>query len=291
MTLSSLSRFIAVDPAIRFSALQVGKLNSRFQVIRGWPEKTPVEGLLIHSKVTEKFLREIEGLKWVAVRAKNTDYAPSIPGIQKFGIPSLGAYAVTEHTFALILGLKKQLFKSDHQVKTGLWREGMELNGDLRGSTLGIVGCGTIGSQVAAIAHLFGMKVIVAASPKSSKPTDLPLSEVLGQSDILTIHVPGGGNDNLIGDKELSLMKPTAILINTSRGNVIDEEALKWALDEERLAGAGLDVFKEEPPKALSSPLAFHPKVLATPHMGFQTKLTLEEMSDALVQTVLDTIK
>lgn len=273
MSMSSIIRRIGVDPIIQLNSCQLARLKSRFEVITAWP-KVPVEGLLVHSKVSETFLKEIEGLQWVAVRAKNTDYVPKTLGLRVFGTPSLGAGAVSEHVFALILGLYKQIIPSHQNVQTGLWRQTLAPNRELSGKTLGLVGYGTIGKQVGDLAKAFGMKLSIVTSSQGS------LEELLKESDIVSLHVSQAAKQ-IISAKELALMKPTAILINTSRGYAVDQKALLAALEEGKIAGAGLDVYAEEPTQLMNQ------KILCTPHMGFNTEETLEKMNEALVNLVI----
>lgn len=274
--MSSIIRRIGVDPIIQLNPCQMTRLKSRFEVITTWPN-VPVEGLLVHSKVSETFLKEIHGLQWVAVRAKNTDYVPKTLGLRVFGTPSLGAGAVSEHVFALILGLYKQTIPSHQNVQTGLWRQTLAPNRELSGKTLGLVGYGTIGKQVGEIAKAFGMKLSIVTSSQGS------LEELLKESDIVSLHVSQAAKQ-IISAKELALMKPTAILINTSRGYAVDQKALLAALEEGKIAGAGLDVYAEEPTQLMN------PKILCTPHMGFNTEETLEKMNEALVNLVIKEI-
>lgn len=288
MSMSSICS-IAIDPAIKLSPSMIRRLSSRFTVYQGWPEKMPVKGLLVHSKLSESFLKTIEGLEWIAVRAKNTDYVPSLPGIRKFGIPSLGAIPVAEHTFALILGLYKHLAESNLNIKQGRWQEGLGLNRELYGKTLGIIGYGSIGQRVGQIAAAFGLNILIAQSTADSRSGQVSLEELMAKSDIVTIHITPKTTEPLINKSNLCFMKKEAILINTSRGCVLDEGDVKDALDACMIAGVALDVFKDEPPSNFS--LAYHKKVLATPHRGYQTEESLDRMNEALVEAVLKEVR
>jgi D-3-phosphoglycerate dehydrogenase len=163
-------------------------------------------------------------------------------------------------------------------MKAGEWSK-KELEGSLlSGKTLGLIGLGNIGTKVAKIAKAFGMKILVTKrTPPSRELLELlegefvQADELLKRSDIVSIHVPlTDQTAGMIGEKELSLMKKGAILINTSRGGIIDEDALLNSLRSGRLGGVGLDVYRAEPPKNLE--LVKLPNVVCTPHIGAQTE-------------------
>ena len=273
-------RCIAVDPNIKLNTSQIERLSSRFKVITKWSSGMEVEGLLVHSPLSAEFLKSIKGLKWIVIRAKNLDYVPDSLGLKVVGIPSLGSASVSEHVFGLILGLYKQTIQSHHNVQAGLWREGLPPNRELAGKTLGIIGYGTIGKQVAEIAKGFRMEISFVTTTIGS------LEETLRKSDIVTLHVIGPTVKNLISSPQLAMMKKSAILINTSRGYCLDQEALLNALDNNLIFAAGLDVFAEEPFDN-ENRLANHPRILCSPHTGFWTEETLDKMNEALINRVL----
>jgi phosphoglycerate dehydrogenase-like enzyme len=183
--------------------------------------------------------------------------------------PGTNQDAVAEHTFTLILALAKNLVPQHTLIKAGEWPRRANL--PLRGSTLGVVGMGRIGRSVARLGQAFQMNV-VAYDPYPDPEymarhgiTLLPLDDVLRQADWVTLHLPMlPGSRQCINSKTLSLMKPTAYLINTARGGVICEPDLYETLKNRRIAGAGLDVFEEEPPGA--NPLLTLDNVVMTAH-------------------------
>lgn len=201
--------------------------------------------------------------------------------------PDANTLAVADHTMALLLALARRLPEAVGSVRAGQWDKN-ELKGiGLAGKTLGIVGFGRIGRQVALRAQAFGMKVLV--NQRSLTPelhleaglTAVDLPDLLAAADFLTLHVsPRPEAKQLIGVAELAQMKPTAYLINTARGEVVDEAALLQALQNGRLAGAALDVFAQEP--AINQALLQHPRVIATPHIGANTE-TAEEAASVLI--------
>jgi phosphoglycerate dehydrogenase-like enzyme len=184
--------------------------------------------------------------------------------------PGTNQDAVAEHTFTLILALAKHLVPQHEGVRTGRWPRGTNL--PLRGRTLGIAGLGRIGKAVALRGKAFGMPLL-AYEPIPDRAfvaahgiTLVPFDRLLAESDVLTLHVPlTPESRHLINRRTLALMKPTAYLINTARGGLVCEADLLEALTAGRLAGAGLDVFEQEPPAA-DNPLFALDNVVLTPH-------------------------
>ena len=188
---------------------------------------------------------------------------------------------VPELVFALLLGLVRQIYPLATDMKNGGWPERM--GGSLAGRTMGILGYGRHGRPIARLAQAFGMNAVAwERIPSSSKIDEfgvrrLPLDELLSISDVVSVHLRlSDESRGLLSREKLWKMKPGAILINTSRGAIVDETALIDALKEKRLAGAGLDVFTVEPLPA-SSPLRNLPNVLLTPHVGWKVRDVLQE--------------
>jgi len=197
-------------------------------------------------------------------------------GIQVVNSPEANTIAVAEHTFALLLGLARQIPRADRSLKEGRWDKSSLLGAGLAGKTLGIIGFGRIGRQVAQRAKGFDMRVLVnqnRLTPELAQEwrvDNVDLYELLAQSDFVSVHVPmRPANVGLIGARELEHMKPTAYLINTARGGIVDEDALLQALNNDTIAGAALDVFSSEPD--VRTDLVSHPRVLSTPHIGAST--------------------
>lgn len=182
--------------------------------------------------------------------------------------------SVADLTMALLLALARKIVPSHLSTKAGSWKPffGMEL----RDKTLGIVGLGRIGKAVCERARGFGMRIVAydpypdTAFAASQDISFMPLAELLKVSDVVSLHAPAEEiKGPLLGATQLGLMKPTALLINTARGQLVDEAALASALAEGRLAGAGLDAFVNEPP--VGSPLLCLDNVVLTPHIGGRT--------------------
>jgi phosphoglycerate dehydrogenase-like enzyme len=186
------------------------------------------------------------------------------------------ATAPAELTWALVLGLCRHLVTEDRNVRDGGWQS--TLGRDLAGHTLGVVGLGRIGSQVARVGRAFGMDVLAwsrslaaeRAAEAGARAVDL--DTLFADSDVVTVHlVLAEATRHLIGRRELGLMRPDALLVNTSRAGIVDTDALLEALAEGRLGGAGLDVHDVEP-LPTDHPLRTSPRTLLTPHLGYVTE-------------------
>ena len=187
-----------------------------------------------------------------------------------------GGGATAQVTWALIFALAQQITVVDRDVREGRWQTG--IGDELAGKTLGLVGLGRVGAKVARAAPAFDMNVIAWSANLTDERAAaagarrVERDELLAQSDFVSIHlVLGERSRGLIGRRELALMKPTAFLINTSRGPIVDETALIEVLQARRIAGAGLDVFDVEP-LPLDHPLRTFPNTVLTPHIGYVSK-------------------
>ncbi|HSJ29093.1 MAG TPA: NAD(P)-dependent oxidoreductase [Acidimicrobiia bacterium] len=240
------------------------------------------EGLVVRSatKVTAEVVAAAHRMKVIARAGAGLDTidvkAALDRGIEVVNSPDSNTLAVAELTMGLVVSLARNIAAADASMKAGRWEKGALAGIGLAGKTIGIVGFGRIGQAVATRAAAFGMRVVA----NQHRPTPelyleagvepLDLYDMLAESDFVTIHVPGRPEtDGLVDAGFLAAMKSTAFLVNTSRGSVVDEQALADALDSGEIAGAALDVWSEEP--AIGNPLASRPDVLATPHLGAST--------------------
>lgn len=216
-------------------------------------------------------------------------------GIYVTHTPGVLSHAVAELTLGLMICLSRGLIGADKYARTE-WakpsKTRLKMGIDLYGKTLGIIGLGRIGYEVAVRARAFGMKIIyydVERKPEAERTLGvhyIDLATLLRESDFVTIHVPLTlQTKNLIGERELRMMKPTAYIINTSRGAVVDEEALCRALKEGWIAGAGLDVFVKEPLPS-DSPLIKMKNVVLAPHIGTYTVETRRRMALMCIENV-----
>jgi glyoxylate reductase len=241
---------------------------------------------LLTERVDATVLDAAPGLKVVAniaVGYDNIDVsAARARRIVVTNTPDVLTDAVAEFTWALILALARRVAEGDRLVRGGAWRGwGLDfmLGMELRGKQLGIIGAGRIGRAVAAKAPAFGMTAVFARH-------DMPLDQLLVTSDVISIHTPGGPETrHLINRKTLARMKRSALLVNTARGSIVDEEALAWALEERLIAGAALDVYEREP--EVSPVLKTFENVLLVPHLGSATRETRTAMADLAVRNVL----
>ena len=239
------------------------------------------QGLLVRgaTKVTREVVARARDLKAVARAGSGVDNidleACRERGVAVFNTPGANAVSVAEHTWALVLGLLRQLPRAASSMAAGRW-EKSELGGrEVRGKVLGLVGFGRVGQEVARLGLAFGCRV-QAHDPLVHVEDMVPgvdaatLDELLATSDIVSLHAPLlPETKGLLSAERLARMKPGALLVNCARGALVDEAALERALAEGRLAGAGLDVFEREPPG--DRPLLRLPQVLATPHVAANT--------------------
>lgn len=287
--------------------------------------KKEVEVILAPDSSVETVCKEIRGIHGVIVRTApftreiiesadklevigrhgvgvdNIDIkAASERGIPVVHTPNANMVSVAEHTIGFILALAKRLVISDKATRKGNFalREEFAAS-DLDGKTLGIVGAGRIGSTLAKKCKAaFNMKILAYdpyLSPEKAKEMEVSLCdslpELLKESDFVSIHLPlTTDTGDLIGEKELKLMKPTAFLINVGRGRIVDEKALAKALKEEWIAGAATDVFSEEPPDP-DNPLLKIKNIILSPHMAALTKECVIRMATGAAQGVLDVLR
>jgi len=200
--------------------------------------------------------------------------------------------SVADLTMGLIIAVARQIVPAHNSTVAGEWRNFVGL--ELRDKTLGIIGLGRIGKGVCLRALPFGMRVVAydlypdEEFARAHGVRFVGLEELLATSDVVTLHASAGNDGRLLGRREIGLMKPGAIFINTSRGKLVDEGALYEALAVGRLAGAGLDVFEEEPPRG---PLLELPNVVLTPHIAGQTREGMIRMGEMTVQNCLRALR
>lgn len=210
-------------------------------------------------------------------------------GIKVVNAPNSNANTIAEHTISLLLVHQRNLYNAITMVKEGRWQErGSYIGDELHGKTLGILGMGNIGKKVAKIADAFGMNVIYWSAKKEEVPYPFEdFDTVLQISDCISLHLPHTNDtENLIDASALEKMKPTALLINTARGKIIDQLALTSALSSNKLGGFAADVLSEEPPND-NDPLTKLPNTYITAHVGSLTKTTYDYMCMITIQNTL----
>jgi glycerate dehydrogenase len=245
----------------------------------------------------------LPGLKMVAVAATGTNIvdleACRRRGIVVSNVRGYAEHTVPEHVFALLLALSRNLVAWRASVQAGRWQQSDQFClfdhpiRDLHGATLGIVGSGSLGSGVVRLAEAFGMRVLRAEHKgvPAPRPGYTDFEDVLREADALTVHCPlTAQTQGLIGAAELRAMKPTALLINTARGGIVDEAALIRALKEGWIAGAGFDVITAEPPPAdhpmVDPALLALPNFLLTPHVAWASRPAMQALADQLIGNI-----
>jgi D-3-phosphoglycerate dehydrogenase len=226
----------------------------------------------------------------------DVDYALS-KGIAVVNAPNASAVSVAELTIGLMIMVFRNLYHYVHDVKEGIWSKGKYPGRELYGKTLGIVGFGRIGSRVAQYVAALGMKILAYDVRDVSREVTalggkcVGFEELLNQSDVVSLHVPlTPQTRHMIDDRALSLMRDGAVLINTSRGEVIDAKALLKHID--RLGGVALDVLEQEPPRdEYLLKLIRHPKVVVTPHIGAETVEAQDRIADELADNIIEAVR
>jgi glycerate dehydrogenase len=241
-------------------------------------------------------LKQLPKLKLIAVAATGTDVVDKAyckeNGIKVVNIRNYAFNTVPEHVIALIFALRRNLLTYVNDVQAGVWNKSSQFCflthpiRDIAGSTLGIVGYGALGKSIGKRAEALGMKVL--AYDVFPQPGLTDFETILRESDIITLHVPlTPETKNMIGEKEFKKMKPTAILINTARGGLVDEAALAKALKEGTIAGAGFDVLTVEPPKDGNILLDKSiPNLIVTPHVAWASKEAMQILADQLIDNI-----
>jgi phosphoglycerate dehydrogenase-like enzyme len=264
------------------------------ELIRRIGDAACVVNIRAHAHFGEAVFDACSNLRLISVWGSGTDHvdlaACARRGIAVANTPGVNAHAVAEHTMALMLAVMRRIPQLDARMRAGEWPRG--LSAQLEGKTLGLVGLGAIGSRVAELARAFGMALLInTAGDDRGRSTALggrhaSLDDVLRQSDVISLHLRlNHATRGIIGRAQLALMKPTAYLVNTARGALVDGDALLDALRNERIAGAGLDVYAEEPLPS-DDALRSLPNVVLTPHNAGVTPEVIAEGLRRAVQNV-----
>lgn len=245
--------------------------------------KTHILGIRSKSQVSEHVLKKAERLIAIGAFCIGTNQidlqAAQRQGIAVFNSPFSNTRSVAELVIGLAIMLMRRVYEKSEGAHRGLWLKESERCYEVRGKTLGIVGYGHIGSQVSVLAESLGMHVVFydiqSKLSLGNAHASRSLDDLLKRSDIITLHVPGTPETkNLINAQRLKKMKPGAVLINLSRGDVMDTWAVKDAIERKHLGGLAVDVFPEEPKSnkdLFASPLQQLPNVILTPHIGGST--------------------
>ena len=251
-------------------------------------------------RIDRERLEMAPDLALICLAATGTDNVDTRSARERgIGVCNIVGYctqSVVQHVFAVILALTHHLDGYQRLLRAGAWRQSPQFClldfpiRELSGRTLGVVGLGELGSAVARIAAAFGMNVLAAARPGASEPGDgrVPLDDLLRQSDIVSLHCPlTEANRGLIGTRELELMKPDSLLINTARGALVDSEALASALRKGSIGGAAVDVLPQEPPVDGNPLLAEDiPNLIVTPHIAWAAREARQRAVDEIAANI-----
>ena len=246
---------------------------------------------------TREVLRDSPHLRVIArvgvgIDSIDVDAATEL-GVAITTTPGANEETVADHTIAMMLGLLRRIPRNDAGVREGQWnRTGPHTPRQLTGSTVGLIGYGHIGRLVAQRLAGFDVELLVSdpALGRSESPRSVELVELLARSDVVSLHTPlTPATRNLIDQAALQSMRPHAVLVNTARGGVVDENALIHALNEGVIAGAALDVFETEPPVA--SPLFAMPNVVVSPHVAGISTTSIDVMMRRATASVIDVIE
>ncbi len=258
----------------------------------------------LSDKIDQSIIAQAQSLKIIAnygAGFNNIDVASArAKGIFVTNTPGVLHETTADFTWALILGTARCIIPADRFTREGKfhgWGAKLFLGHDVYGKTLGVIGCGEIGRAVARRATGFNMRVLYHQRNRLPESEEqllgaefVSLEQILSESDYLTVHVPLTDETKyMIGEKEIALMKPTAYLIHTARGKVVDDKALVSALKENRIAGAALDVFEDEP--ALTEGLTELDNCVILPHIGSASFDTRNTMAELVVDNIIDALE
>jgi phosphoglycerate dehydrogenase-like enzyme len=262
----------------------LAKRLAKYQVICVMRERT---------RFDEDLLERLPNLK-LLVTGGMRNAALDMQAAAKLAIKVCGTdsykHAAPELTWALIMAATRNLVNEAYSLRVGQWQQG--LGGDLHGRTLGILGLGSIGQKVAQFGQVFGMRVIAWSENLTAERAEqagvsyVSKQQLFEQADVLSVHlVLSERSRGLVDAQALNWMKPTALLVNTARGPIVDEAALIKALQKQQIAGAALDVFEQEPLPPLH-PFRTLDNVLATPHVGYVSRQNYEQFFSQMIEDI-----
>lgn len=278
------------DPLRQLGQCEIYDRSTPAEII---PRSKSAEGVLTNKVVLNRdYMAAVPSLNYIGVTATGYNIVDVAAARERkivvTNVPTYGTQSVAQMTFALLLELTQHVGHHAQTVRDGRWSRSPDFCYwdypliELDGLTIGIIGFGRIGQAVGKLAEAFGMKVL----PHSRKHSAADLEQLFRKSDVITLHCPlTSETKHLVNAERLSWMKPTALLLNTSRGPLIDEEALTRALNESRIAGAGLDVLSVEPP-ASDNPLFRAKNCFITPHIAWASRAARSRLLDAAIENV-----
>jgi D-3-phosphoglycerate dehydrogenase len=297
-------RVVFTDATIHRCARELLEPGCDVEVLSSYPSEDALTNACVEADailarlgtVTARVIDAAKRLRIVARHGVGVD-AVDVAAATRRGIVvtttgSENAAAVAEYTFALMLALLRKVAQADRGMREGRWERDPLVGFELDGATLGVVGYGAIGRRVARQAHGFGMRVLACdpnvRSVEQAWVSLASLDELLARSDVVTLHVRlADETRRLLDARRIALMKPTAFLVNTSRGEVVDEAALHAALASHAIAGAALDTYEHEP-LAAASPLRALDSVVLSPHVAGQTEAAVQRVARTAAQSIVD---
>jgi D-3-phosphoglycerate dehydrogenase len=278
----------------------------QYKELTGFDEKTLIKhvkefnAIIVRSstQITSKILNSAENLKVIGRAGTGLDNidleSAAKKGIKVLNTPGSNAPAVAELTLAYMFNLARKIIPANNNMREGKWDKKAFQGIELSGKKLGIIGYGRVGKRVAALAASLGMEILLFdhSHIESENPDYLPLpwEKLFKESDFITLHIPlTEQTKHLVGNKEFSLMKETAFIINTARGGIINEKELLEAINSNKIAGAALDVFENEPD--FNRELVQSPNVIATPHIAAASIESQERVGVIIIDQVLEYLR
>lgn len=284
----------ALDMLRAYQVVFAGRQPTEAQLIALCEKHHPVAIIVRYGKITARIMDASPRLRVISKHGSGIDVidqpAAAERNISIQSAPGANAAAVAEHTWAMILACAKSVIPLDRRLREGHWDKATHKSAELEGRTLGLIGLGAIGSRVAAIGQVFGMQVIVCdpwakTFPEACEP--VTLHTLLRSADVISLHCPlTDQNRHMLNSETLALCKPGAILVNTARGGLIDDQALFAALESGALSWAALDSFTSEP---LTAPHLWQSvsNVILSPHIGGVSDTSYIKMGTAAAGNVL----
>lgn len=283
-----------IEPAVSPFGAEVVTYPDRREDVESLIERSKDADIVVVSniKYPAAVMEQCPNLKYICVAFTGYDHVDMAycreHGIQVSNCAGYSTVAVADLVFGMVLTLYRNLVQCDIAVRIGGTKAGL-IGPELEGKKFGVIGAGAIGTRVARIADAFGCEVYAYSRTKKDLPgvTFVELDELLATCDIISLHVPQTPETvGLINAEKIALMKESAILINCARGPIVDSQALADALNEGRIAGAGIDVFECEPPVSPDHPLLKARNVIATPHVAFASNEAMYKRAVIVAQNV-----
>lgn len=279
----------------------VAKRLSRDELIKIVP-RVNVLVVRIETKLDRSVLKFARSLDCVISATTGTDHIDvdylKFKRIRLYSLTGIHSVSTAEHAIALMVSAVRKIPMAHRDISKGIWNRWVHIGGEIQGKTLGIIGLGRIGSEVAKRVVSLGLKIIACdpylsgAQIRARGATKVILEELLTESDFVSIHAPlTVETEGMIDSKELAQMKSSAIIINTARGSIIRERALLWALQNNKITAAALDVYDQEPLLRTSPLINYtksHSNLILTPHLGASTKETVDRAALWCAETMVN---